>query len=244
MQRCEIASAYRESRRRKERGIALLAALIVMAIVAAMGLGLALSMSLEPLAAANYEANRSARLAAEAGIAIAVHELAGIGDWNLALDGAVVSAVLEHGGIEVDLPDGSQAGLGNLTARATCGRPDACSDADRSAITAARPWGPNNPLWRVFGHGRLDRLVPDGGGLPPAVVVVWVADDPAELDGDPARDSGVGPDGEWRPGGCVLAVRAEAFGPRFAHRTLVATVARPAPGCATGARLVSLRGLN
>ena len=66
-----------------DKGAALFTALIVMAIVAAMGLGLALTTSLEPLAAANYEANRSARLTAEAGVAIAVHELAGIADWNL-----------------------------------------------------------------------------------------------------------------------------------------------------------------
>jgi hypothetical protein len=227
-----------------DRGTALLAAVMVMAIVAAMGLGLALSTSLEPLAAANYEASRSARLAAEAGIAVAAHELAGMGDWNLALRGVAGSVVLDRGDATVDLPDGTRAGLDDLTARATCGRTGACSDTDRSAIVAARPWGLNNPEWQLFGHGRLDQLVPGGAGLPPAVVVVWVADDPAELDGDPLRDSGVGPSGEWRPGGCVLAVRAEAFGPRFAHRTLVATVSRQAPACGIGARLVSLRGLN
>ena len=233
MRRCETDS-----------GAALLTALIVMAIVAAMGLGLALTTSLEPLAAANYEANRSARLAAEAGVAIAVHELAGIADWDLVLAGLTGSAALDQGSIDVDLPDGSRAGLDELTARATCGRPGACQESDRAAFTAERPWGPNNPRWRVFGHGRLDRLVPQGAGLPPVVVVVWVADDPADVDGDPLADSGIGAGGEWRPGGCVLAVRAEAFGARFAHRTVVATVARPAPGCAPGARLVSLRGLN
>lgn len=227
-----------------DRGVALLTALIVMAIVAAMGLGLALTTSLEPLAAANYESGRSARLAAEAGIGVALHELAGIADWNLALAGMVHSAVLEQGDTTVDLPDGSSAGLGELTARANCGRPGACTESERTAFTAARPWGPNNPLWRVFGHSRLDQLVPDGAGLPPAVVVVWVSDDPAELDGDPLTDSGTGPAGEWRPGGCVLAVRAEAFGPRFAHHTVVAMAARPSPGCGPGARLVSLRGLN
>ena len=229
-----------------DRGVALLAALIVMAIVAAMGLGLALTASLEPAAAANFEANRAARLAAEAGIAVAVHELAGMADWNAALAGAAASTVLAGGAITVDLPDGSSAGLDELTARATCGRPGPCSDSDRRAFTAARPWGPNNPQWRVFGHTRLDRLVPQGDGLPPVVIVVWVADDPAELDGDPLTDSGVGPSGEWRPGGCVLAVRAEAFGPRFSHATQLATVARvdPPPGCGLGARLVSLRSLN
>jgi hypothetical protein len=227
-----------------DRGAALLAALIVMAIVSAMGLGLALTTSLGPLAAANFGASRSVRLAAEAGVAIAAHELAGIADWNLALTGPAGSATLDQGNIEVELPDGSRADLEELTARATCGRPGPCADGDRRAFTAARPWGPNNPRWRVFGHGRLDRFVPQGEGLPPIVVVVWVADDPAELDGDPLTDSGIGPAGEWRPGGCVLAVRAEAFGPRFAHSTVVATVSRPVPGCGPGARLVSLRGLN
>jgi hypothetical protein len=215
-----------------------------MAIVSAMGLGLALTTSLEPLAAASFEAGRSARLAAEAGVAIAVHELAGIADWNVALAGQAWSVALEQGDIEVDLPDGSRAGLEDLTARATCGRLGACSDSQRTAFTAARPWGPDNPRWTVFGHGRLDRLVPQGAGLPPIVVVVWVADDPADADGDPLADSGVGPGGERRPGGCVVAVRAEAFGPRFAHRAVVATVARPAPGCGPGARVVSLRDLS
>ena len=227
-----------------DRGVALPAALVIMSIVSAMGLALALTTSYEPLAAANFAANRSARLAAEAGVAVAVHELAGLADWNLALAGLSGSAVLEHGDIDVDLPDGSRAGLGDLTARATCGRPGPCSDAERTAFTAGRPWGPNNPDWRVFGHGRLDLLVPDGAGLPPTVVVVWVADDPAELDGDASTDSGVGPGGLWRPGGCVLAVRAEAFGPGFAYGGVVATVARPGPDCGPGARLVSLRGLN
>lgn len=229
-----------------DRGVALLAALIVMAVVAAMGMGLALTSSLEPTAAANFEASRAARFAAESGVAIAAHELADMSDWNAALSGIAVSALLDHGPVEVDLPDGSRAGLDALTATATCGRPGACSAADRSTFTATRPWGPNNPSWRVFGHGRLDRLVPGGAGLPPIVIVVWVGDDPAELDGDPFTDSGVAPGGERRPGGCVLAVRAEAFGPRFSHAAVLATVARrePGPACGQGARLVSLRDLN
>ncbi len=173
-----------------DSGVALLTALIVMAIVAAMGLGLALTTNLEPLAAANYEANRSAHLAAEAGVAIAVHELAGLADWDLALAGLVTSSVLDQGYTTVDLPDGSHATLDELTARANCGSAGACPESERTAFTSARPWGPNNPLWRVFGHARLDQLVPDGAGLPPAIVVVWVSDDPAELDANPLADSG------------------------------------------------------
>jgi hypothetical protein len=224
--------------------VALLAALIVLAVVAAMGLGLALTTSLEPLAAANFSANRCVRLAAEAGTAVAVHELGGLADWNLVLTGLAVSSTLEHGEVDVELPDGTRAGLDEVTARATCGRPGPCTDAERAAFTAARPWGPNNPRWTVFGHGRLNRIVPDGAGLPPVLVVVWVADDPAELDGDPLTDSGTGPGGGWRPGGGVVAVRAESFGPRLAHATVVATVARPSPDLGAGARLVSLRWLH
>jgi hypothetical protein len=67
---------------------------------------------------------------------------------------------------------------------------------------------------------------------------------PAELDGDPLRDAGSGPGGERRPGGWVLALRAEAFGPRFAHRAVVATVARPAADRSLAVRVASLRGLS
>ena len=234
------------SRYATDNGVALLAALVVMAVVAAMGIGLALMSSLEPPAAANYEASHAARLAADAGVAVAAHELGGLADWNAALAGTVSSGILDQGPAEVDLPDGTRAGLDELTSRATCGRPGLCSEADRSATTVARPWGPNNPSWRLFGHARLDRLVPGGDGLPPVIIVVWVGDDPAELDGDPGVDSGVGPAGERRPGGCVVALRAEAFGPRFSHAAVLATVTRrePGPACGLGARLVSLRALK
>ena len=144
-----------------DRGVALLTALIVMAIVAAMGLGLALSTSLEPLSAANYESGRSARLAAEAGIAVALHELAGVADWNLALTGLVQSAVLEQGDTTVNLPDGSRAGLAELTARANCGRPGACTESERTRSAPpghgvrttpleslrTRPAGPSRARW-------------------------------------------------------------------------------------------------
>jgi hypothetical protein len=232
------------SSRRSEGGFALVVALIVMAVVAAVGLGLAATTSLEPLAAANYESSWAARFAAEAGIAVAAHELAGIGDWDLVLDGRVASAVLEHGAASVELPDGSHADLADLTALATCGHAGSCSGAETAAFTVDRPWGPNNPRWRLFGHGRLDRLLGGGTGVPPVEVVVWVGDDPADTDGDPLRDSGAAPGGGWQPGACVLAVRAEAFAPRSGHRTVIATVTRPSPGCGPGARLVWWRVLS
>jgi hypothetical protein len=52
-----------------------------------------------------------------------------------------------------------------------------------------------------------------------AYVVVWVADDTAERDGDPSRDANG-----------VLLLHAQAFGPRGARKSVDATVMRPRPG--------------
>jgi len=55
-------------------------------------------------------------------------------------------------------------------------------------------------------------------------VVVLVADDPAENDGNPLQD-GVETS---NPGSGVMALRVEARGPRGARKALEATVARAA----------------
>ena len=231
-------------RQMRDEGVALVAALVVMALVAAIGLGLVLTTSLDPLAARNYETSWAAAFAADAGVAIAAHELAAIADWDLVLGGQTVSSVLNQSATTVELPSGSSAGLAELTNLATCGHTAACSATEADAFTSERPWGPNNPRWQLFGHGRLDQLVSAGSGVSPIEVVVWVGDDPADVDGNPYRDTQPGPAGEWRPGACVLAIRAEAFAPRFGHRTVVATLGRPDPACGPGVRLVSWRGLN
>jgi hypothetical protein len=224
--------------------VALIAAMVVLALVAAIGLGLVLTTSLEPVTAANYENSWAALFAAEAGIAVAAHELAGVADWNLVLTGQAGSSVLDRSDTVLDLPDGSQAQLAELTSLAACGHAEPCADAELTAFTAERPWGPNNPRWRLFGHARLDRLVPNSAGIPPAEVIVWIGDDPGETDGDPLRDSEAAPGGEWRPGACVVAVRAEAFGARSGHRIILATLARGSPACGPGIRLVSWRELT
>jgi hypothetical protein len=232
------------ARRARERGVALIVAMVVLALTAAIGLGLVLTTSLEPLAAANYESAWAAFFAAEAGIAVAGHELAAIADWNAVLTGLVSSSVLERPGPVLNLPDGSSASLSELTNLATCGHAEPCASGELTAFTVERPWGPNNPRWQIFGHARLDQLVPGGSGAVPVEVVVWVADDPADIDGDPLRDSAAAPGGEWRPGACVVAVRAEAFAARSGHRVITATFSRASPGCDSGARLVSWHELK
>jgi hypothetical protein len=237
------AASRPTARRAQERGVALIVAMVVLALTAAIGLGLVLTTSLEPLTAANYESSWAAFFAAEAGIAVAGHELAAIADWNAVLTGQVGSGVLDRPGPVLALPDGSSASLSDLTNLATCGHAEPCASAELAAFTVERPWGPNNPRWQVFGHGRLDQLLPGGSGVP-VEVVVWVADDPGDTDGDPLRDSDAALGEEWRPGACVVAVRAEAFAARSGHRAITATFSRESPGCGTGARLVSWHELK
>ena len=74
----------------------------------------------------------------------------------------------------------------------------------------------------LYAYGMVNDLMPTGTINSPFYAVVLVADDPSENDGDPTRD---GAD-EGNPGTGVLAVRAEAFGPRGAHKVIELTVAR------------------
>ena len=229
-----------------DRGAALLTALIVMAIVAAMGLGLALTTTPrtpgsgelrgEPLGAAGGRGRRGDRGPRTGGRGRLEPRARRPGGHLPRSNRATSSSTCLTGPV---------AGLEELTARATCGRPGACSDSERSAFTAAQALGPEQPP--VEGVRARPAGPPDSARArvcrrlwswcgsattrPTSMATRW-----------PTAASA--PGGEWRPGGCVLAVRAEAFGPRFAHRTVVATVARPAPGCGPGARLVLPEGID
>ena len=84
---------------------------------------------------------------------------------------------------------------------------------------SARPWGLNNPRWQLYAWGRLADWLPEGAIDAGFYVVVLVADDPAETDGNPLADgpgSGFG----------VVMLRAEAFGPGGTHAAVEQTLAR------------------
>jgi hypothetical protein len=223
---------------RGESGVALLVAMMVMTIVSVLGLGLLLTTSLEPVTAANYESSIAALYAAEAGVAVAAHELGGMTDWDPVLAGRTKSAVLDPPAGSIPAPDGAMVAVGALTNLANCGHESACSEAEMTALTPERPWGPNNPRWQPFGRLRLDRMAPGPPGSAAPEVVVWVGDDPAEIDGDPFTDSRPDAAG-MRPGSCIVFIRAEALSPRSGHRTVTATVGRADGRCGTGARLFS-----
>jgi hypothetical protein len=111
--------------------------------------------------------------------------------------------------------------LSQVVNMANCQAPTPCTAADMDVPTADRPWGPNNPRWLPFAHGRLSDVLP-GQIDSPFYVMLLVADDPAENDNDPGTDGTVG----TNPGSGVIALRGEAFGVGGTHKAVELTVAR------------------
>ena len=181
----------------------LIIALISLVVLSALGASLTTIMSTEVRAAANYAASRETMYAADGGLQIASRELLAVSDWRALLSSGALSGFVDGvpSGVR-QLGDGSTVDLAQTTSLAN-GEP--------------RPWGANNPVWRLFAFGRVGQST---------YVIAWVGDDPAENDGDPLIDGG----GVSNPGDGILAVRAEAFGVAGAHTVLEATVRQDTEG--------------
>ena len=80
------------------------------------------------------------------------------------------------------------------------------------------------------------------GNLCACYLLAWIADDPADADGDPQADAPVGVEGHG-----VVWLRGAAIGPRGARAEVEALVARPCAGdgalarCEGGIRVQSWR---
>ena len=191
----------------------LIIALMSLVLLSAFATSLAVVTHTELRASANYAASREAMYAADGALQIAARELLAVADWNALLSSGALSAF-------VDGPPGGVRHLGDGTAVDLVG-------ATSAANGEPRPWGANNPAWRLFAFGWLGSTT---------YVVAWVADDSAENDGDPSIDGG----GGANPGAGILALRAEAFGPGGAHKVLEATVRRDVePGGGPVVRVLS-----
>jgi hypothetical protein len=216
-------------------GSAVVVVLMGMLLLSAVGLGTVLLATADTLAAANQRDAKAALYAAEAGIELAAAELAGVSDWDAVFAGAAVSAFADGlpSGTRT-LPNGATIRLDDIASLATCGAAAGCSVAARQAQADDRPWGADNPNWRPYRYGRVGA----GGSSPDIYLVVLVADDPAENDGDPEKD-GQAP---GNPGAGVLMLRAEAFGPGASRRSVEATMRRVvAPLGAAAPRFLSWR---
>jgi hypothetical protein len=190
-------------------------ALLLLSTVGAALTAVAMS---ETMVAANHRLAVEASYAADVAMAWALSDLPA--DAGLLL-GAVARGTLWDGsGTERRLSDGSVLDLNGIRNLANCGMESTCSPSDLTVdSTGDRPWGANNPVWQLFAHAPLPRVMP-AVPPPPFYVTVLVADDPTETDGDPGVDE-VHPSA---PGAGVVLLRAEAFGPRGAHASFDAAV--------------------
>jgi hypothetical protein len=141
-----------------------------------------------------------------------------VADWNALLSSGGLSAFVDGpaGGVR-ELGDGTRIDL----ARAT-------TDVNAEP----RPWGANNPVWRLFAYGWLGERT---------YVIAWIADDSAETDGDASVDGG----GAANPGRGILAIRAEAFGVAGGRKVLEGTVRQEvSAGSVTAVRMLSWQELR
>jgi hypothetical protein len=224
-----------------EAGIALVVALLVTLVLSALGLSLLVTAGTEALIAGNYRDGIEALHAADGTLERALPEVALVPDWNVLLaspDGVVsgVRAGFGEAVLSAGMADGRTLDLVKLTNRLNCPQvfpsvSTPCSAAQMDHSGGERRWGGNNPRWRLFARGKLSALTP--GIESPFYVAAWIADDPAETDGDPSRDGS----GVTNPGAGILQLRSEAFGPGGVHRAVEATIAR----AGGGVRIISWR---
>ena len=194
-------------RLRNEDGTALIIALMAMMLLTALAAAVVMVSSTETKIASNYSSGQEAIYAADAAVERVVQDLLMVPRWNDILAGASQSA----------FKDGDCTSSKALDAGGTlvlCGTGSATSQlqADTDALNS---WGANNPQWRIFAWGPLNDMLPNDQIDSPMYLAVWIADDPAETDGDPQADTNG-----------TLTLHAEAYGPRGTRKVVEVTVAR------------------
>jgi hypothetical protein len=224
---------------RGERGVAMIIAIMAILLMSALGTALVLTTTTETNIAGNFRNSSEALYAADAGVERAMEDILTVPNWNNLLDGSTQSAFVDGppSGLRT-LQDGSTIDLTQAINIANCQKVTTCSDADMNDSTnRERPWTVNNPRWKLYAYANLKDMLPVTDTInSPYYVVVMVADDPSESDGNPLLD-GVKPcedpldvpgsgAGNCNPGSGVIAMRAEAFGPHGAHKVIELTLAR------------------
>jgi hypothetical protein len=206
----------------REEGVAILIAMMALLLMTALGVALILTTSSETVIAAHFREAAEGLYAADAVAERALDDLPTVPDWNALLAGSARSAFVD-GPPSGDrtLPDGSTINVSQVVNMANCRKITDCSVADMDLSTDDRPWGQNNPRWMLYAYGNLEDLLLATINSP-YYVIAMVGDDPSETDNDPTKD---GAD-ETNPGSGVIAMRAEAFGPRGAHKVIELTAAR------------------
>jgi len=194
--------------RNSERGVAVVMALLLAVLVGALAAALVALTTSETLISASFRHGREASYGAEAALERALHDLATMPDWSPALTAppANLTSGFDDGAAVPRAPDGRTLDLAALTAE----RQRESDQRDGPAV-----FGADSPQWRLFAHAPLSALLAAPGLDLPLYLVVWVADDESDGDGDPAVDRN----------GRIL-VWAVAFGAGGARHSVEARVGR------------------
>ena len=204
-----------------EEGVALIIALLATMLLTALGMTLVLMSNTETMISSNYRNSQEALYAADAATERVVQDLLLIPRWNdiLAGDSGVAPTC---SGVTGFLPKSSTPS-GFVDTSTTVTIPDSNQTIDLLNATCnlqrgtdgSAIWGANNPTWRLFAWGRMDDMLPNKVIDSEMYLAVWVADDPADNDGDPTADTNG-----------VLTLHAEAYGPSGTRKTIEVTVAK------------------
>jgi hypothetical protein len=217
----------------RQSGVALVMVLLAIGLLSVTAMGLALSSTIVRLTGANLDESIVLANASESALELAARELGTIANWDNVLLGVQGSTLVDGIPGPRTVSPGLVIDLVALTNQLTCGRAALCTDAQVRVMTRERPWGRNNPRWRLFVHQPLPaRPLPTP--TRPIYVVVWLGDDAAETDDDPLVD-GAGPD---QTGRYIVRARAEAFGPRGGRHAIEADFARVCVDDGAGERCV------
>ena len=195
-----------------ERGAALLVALLVGFLLAGLGAIVITVANIETLIAAAHRRTLETSCAADAAFERALRDLDVLPDWNavLAPYPSNAQSTFVDGLTHPRTPDGRTLDLQALTMQ---------RQAESEVRAGPAVFGPDAPQWRLFAHAGFASILPAGAPAPPAYLVVWVADDGLDGDGDPSRDAN----------GRVL-VFAEAWGAAGTRRVVQGVASRPADG--------------
>ncbi len=190
------------SGRDREAGVALLLAIAGVLAVSAVASAVSIIAALESrLAAGEQWRQQTASLARAAGEALAA-DLAGQPSWDDVLAGAAAPA-RGRGPAQPQVPGWTGLDVDRLTA------------ARQVQADGRNRWGANGPRLRPYAWGLADEVVPLPAPSRDVFIVVWVADDPVDPDGDPSRDANG-----------IVDLRVEGFGPGRARQALLATLRR------------------
>ena len=232
----QVPSALRDWLSAGQRGIALIMVMLVTVFLSALGAGLILAVFMDRLAAGNMSGSVALLYAADAVVELAARDLSQVADWNAVLTGARPSSFTDGapGGVR-GIPGGGTVDLTAATNMLNCGKATTCTLAQMNANTRERPWGLNNPQWRLYTFGPLERLA-HLADPQPCYLAVWIADDHREQDDDPQADAQ-----QDEAGHGLVRVHAEAFGQGGSRRVIEAELARACRGGGVGACLPGIR---